>query len=174
MKRVAVLLALAGFAVTAFGHEPPSVTTIILVRHAEKNPDPALKDPELTADGIARALELVRVLGTTPVDAVFTTPYQRTRGTAKPFAESRKLTPVEIPGAATYAADVVAWIRREHSGGTVLVVGHSNTTQHVIRELGVADAPKIEESTYDNLFIVTLVPGAEPRLISLRYGKEVR
>lgn len=175
MKRTTLLLAVAGFALTAAAQEPAAITTVILVRHAEKIADPVQKDPELSEAGRARAAELLRVLGTTPVDAIFTTPYHRTRSTAKPFAEARKLTPVEIAAAGGgYAEEVVARIRRDHNGGTVLVVGHSNTTEQVIRALGIADAPHIEESAYDNLFIVTLAPGAEPRLVSLRYGKEVR
>jgi phosphohistidine phosphatase SixA len=108
------------------------------------------------------------------VEAIYTTPYERTRQTAAPLAQALKLQPSEMKTGPTYAADVAARIRKEHRGGTIVVVGHSNSTVNVMKELGINDAPFIPESEYDNLFIVTLAEGFAPRMVALRYGAAVR
>lgn len=174
MNRIAALLLSFAVACAALANGASPVTTVILVRHAEKVTDASLTDPPLTEAGQLRARELARVLGESGIDAIFTTPFARTRGTAGPIASAVKLTPVEIKTGATYAADVAAKIRAEHAGQTVLVVGHSNTTQNVIKALGLENAPAIAESTYDDLFIVTLAEGSAPRLTWLRYGVVAR
>jgi len=172
-RAIATLLLALTLACAAFANGAAQVTTVILVRHAEKAAEPA-NDPPLTDAGQLRANELARVLGSAGIDAIYTTNYARTRGTAAPLAAALKITPVEIKPGPAFPADMAAKILAEHKGTTVLVVGHSNTTQQVIKSLGIADAPKIEESTFDNLFIVTLAEGSEPRLTALRYGAVAR
>lgn len=165
------LLAALLFATTALANGGPSVTTVILVRHAEKAGPSG--DVPLSEPGLARATELARVLGTVKFDAIYTTPFERTRKTAAPLGAKLGLKPVEIAAEKTYAADMVKLIREKHENGTVLVVGHSNTTRDVIVALG-GSVPEIADSTYDDLFIVTLVDGAPPRVLSLRYGADKR
>src|SRR5256885_3858318 len=63
-----------------------STTTILLVRHAEKDTLMVGSDPPLSALGLLRAQELARVLGDTPIAAIYVTPYQRNRQTAQPLA----------------------------------------------------------------------------------------
>jgi len=174
MKRLFVLFVLTAIAGVAAAHEPAAATTVILVRHAEKELAPALADPPLTKAGQDRALELARVLAGTKVDAIFTTPFARTRSTAAPLAEAKKVVAEEIKTGTTYAADVAARIRKDFRGKTVVVVGHSNTTQQVIVALGAEGAPHIPESEYDNFFIVTVGGGIQPSLVSLRYGAATR
>ena len=166
---VALLLtSAASFAAT------PQVTTVILVRHGEKAAEGMANDLPLSAAGVARAAELARVLADANVAAIYTTPFQRTRNTAAPLAAALKLTPIEVAGGKSYPADVVAKILADHSGDTVLVVGHSNTTPDVLRQLGIANPPSIADSQYDDLFIVTLATGAPARLVRLRYGAAAR
>ena len=165
MKRLLLVFAIL-FTVTVHAAE---VTTVILVRHAEKVAAPSSdKDPALSPEGEARAQALARVLRSSGITTIYTTPYARTRNTALPLAELLKVTPVEIKAGATYAADM-AKILTELEGGTVLVVGHSNTTQHVMQALGITNAPKIDDAEYDNLFVVTLVKGSEPRMLVLKF-----
>jgi 2,3-bisphosphoglycerate-dependent phosphoglycerate mutase len=172
MKRTLVLALVLLLSLSVLANGSSSVTTIILVRHAEKSSEGT--DPVLTPAGVERAKELARVIGSNGISAIYTTDLQRTRQTAAPVAAALNVTPVEIKPGATFAADMAARIRKDHAGATVLVVGHSNTTQQVIRALGIADAPKIEESEFDNLFIVTLAEGSEPKLLKLRYGTIAR
>ena len=144
-----------------------SVTTIVLVRHAEKAD--ASSDPVLAPAGAARARVLAHVLRDVPLDAVFSTPFIRTRETARPVAEHHGLTVTETPVTRSFVSDLAARVRRDHVGETVLVVGHSNTTPELARALGATNAPAIADPEYDHMFIVTLV-GDDARLLHLRYG----
>ena len=88
-ENVARTIALAACTVMIWPHAASSqndgkVTTVILVRHAEKQSEG--DDPSLTAAGKERALALVHVLGEMDVAAVYSTPYARTRETAQPLA----------------------------------------------------------------------------------------
>ena len=136
--------------------------------------DPAA--PRTAADVVNgySAKELARVLTGSGITAVLTTPYIRTRDTAKPAATALNLQAEDVAAGKTYAQDIVAKIKKEHAGGTVLVVGHSNTTPDVIRELGIDPPPAIADSQYDDLFIVTIGDGVAPKLVSLRYGAAAR
>src|SRR5438105_12994297 len=82
-----------------------AITTIILVRHAEKAGPSG--DVPLNAAGVARANELARVLGTADIAAIYTTPFVRVRQTAQPLANALHLTPIEVKTGDTYARDVV-------------------------------------------------------------------
>jgi broad specificity phosphatase PhoE len=170
MKRfLFALLAAVPLFADAVANDAAKLTTVILVRHAETPLPKTTNDPELTEAGQARARELVRILGTTGIDTIYVTPYLRTRHTAAPLAKALNLESLEIKTGETYPKDVVERIRKAPAGATVLVVGHSNSTQHVLRELGFADAPFIPETEFDNLYIVTMAEGAAPRLLKLRY-----
>lgn len=151
------------------------VTTVILVRHAEKAPAAAMvTDVPLSEAGAARAKELARVLGGMKIDAIYTTQYLRTRQTAEPVAKQAGVEPIAITAGASYAADLADIIRTKHVGQTVLVVGHSNTTPDILGALGIASPPPIPDSAYDDLFICSIPAGAAPRLMALRYGGVAR
>lgn len=146
------------------------MTTVILVRHAEKAPGaPAMNDdPPLTPEGEARAKKLAVMLAKSGITAIYTTPFTRTRNTAAPLATALKLTPIEVKTGPTFAADMAAKLRAEPAGSTVLVVGHSNSTPNVMKALGIANPPVIDDATeFDNVFIVTL--SEEPKLLVLKY-----
>ena len=151
-------------------HAPMSrapLTTVILVRHGEKGAAPA-NDPPLTSQGMARAESLARMFANTPITAIYTTPYARTRETAAPLATAKGLTAIEVPVGETYPRDIVQKMH-EQRGGTFVVVGHSNTTRDVLRAFGFAEAKDIPDSEYDNLYIVTYGPFTEMRVLSLKY-----
>lgn len=164
MRRVSIFSVLFLFA-TSLVAAP--ITTVILVRHAEKAG--ASGDVPLSAAGIERANELVHVLAGTSIAAIYETPYLRTEQTAAPLAVAHHLEPIDVNTGATYARDVAGAILRDHKGETVVVVGHSNTTPDVIRALGVANPPAIADSEYDNLFVVTIA-GKTAKLITFKYG----
>jgi 2,3-bisphosphoglycerate-dependent phosphoglycerate mutase len=65
------------------------MTTLILVRHAESAPSPQLPEAEfpLSERGREQALALAPVLAELGVDALASSPYQRTLDTLAPFAE---------------------------------------------------------------------------------------
>jgi broad specificity phosphatase PhoE len=150
-------------------HQAQTVTTVILVRHAEKAEQPA-NDPPLTEQGIARAKSLLQVVRDAGVNAIVTTQFQRTRLTAKPAADSLGITPdvVEARGA-NHPAAVAAFVREKHAGKTVLVVGHSNTIPEIVAALGAPHPGIIGDPTHDNLFIVTLDASGKAKLVRAKY-----
>lgn len=149
-------------------------TTLYLVRHAEKQK--ASRDPSLSDEGTARAAALARVLADGGIDAVYATQFARTRETAQPLADRRKL---EVIVDEVSSGDIEAYARRftgrllaEQTGRSILIVGHSNTLPVLIRALGVDDAPSLTEEDYDDLFVVTVYGSGLARLSHLHYGPE--
>ena len=147
---------------------PPTV--VILVRHAEKAAQPAA-DPPLTDAGLARAKALAAVAKDAGVNAIITTQYVRTKATAEPTATALNVTPDVVnagplPAHAKAVADQVL----KHPGGTVLVVGHSNTIPAIVGALGAPQPKDLCDSEYDQLFVVVLGDAGPPRLIRSKYG----
>jgi broad specificity phosphatase PhoE len=139
------------------------------VRHAEKAAAPA-DDPPLTEAGQARAQVLMAIARDAGVTAIVTTQLIRTRETARPAAEALKITPdVVRTGGAQHAQEVARTIMG-HAGGVVLVVGHGNTVPAIIAALGGPRPPPICESTYDNIYLVTVPASGPARVIHARYG----
>lgn len=141
-----------------------SPTTVILVRHAEK--DMSQPSNPLSPAGEARAQKLVHVAGSSGITTIYTSNALRAKQTAQPLANSMGITPVEIDP--MEIQDFVDGIM-SHKGETILVVGHSNTVPLIIQEIGVVNPPPISEETYDNLFIVSFCRCCV-RLTHLKYG----
>ena len=167
MLKVLLLFALAALPLAA---QQPAPTTVILVRHAEKAATPT-DDPALTEEGLARAQALMTIAREAGVTAIITTQFARTRDTARPAAEALKITPEVIRATAgpQHAQDV-AHAALAHAGGVVLVVGHSNTIPAIVAALGAPQPPPICDSSYDDLYVVTVLPGGAARVIHARYG----
>ena len=146
-----------------------AVTTVILVRHAEKQSEG--DDPSLTAAGKERAQALVHVLGEVEIAAVYSTPYARTRETAQPLAVALGLEVTERP-ARNYGSDMAEWIRANHAGDVVVAVSHSNTVPALIEALGARPVPTIEDHKYDDLYVVTIDAEGNATLLAMRYGRE--
>lgn len=146
---------------------PPTV--VILVRHAEKGTQPP-QDPPLTEEGQARARALVGVARQAGVTAIITTQFERTRKTAEPAALELKITPEVVQAGGAAHAKAVADQVMKHAGGTVLVVGHSNSVPAIVGALGAPQPKDLCDSEYDQVFTVVLGDGGPPRLIRSRYG----
>jgi 2,3-bisphosphoglycerate-dependent phosphoglycerate mutase len=147
-----------------------SITTVVLVRHAEK--ELVGDDPGLTQAGADRASSLAHVLGEVNVSAVYSTPFARTRNTAIPLANTLGLDVTEVSVGQSFAAHMAEIIHAEHMGETVVIVSHSNTTPAIIGELGVLPVPTIEDDEYDDLYVVTITAAGTVNLLTLRYGSE--
>src|SRR5688572_15149743 len=118
-RRLIICLAAFTIACSSVVADEPTVTTVILVRHAEKVDTSS--NPDLSPEGYARAKSLAALLRDVTIAAIYTTPYTRTRKTAEPIATALKLTPAEIAAGKELAATTAARIR-DHAGKTVLVV----------------------------------------------------
>jgi len=163
----AILAAVLVFAYYATFRRP--VTTVILVRHAEKVIDPNNPDVDLNADGQDRAQELVRMFGDSGINAIYATQYKRTQETVKPLADRLGLPINQVNAKNT--GDLLAQIRAQHSGQTIFVAGHNNTVPEIIAAAGGPQFPNIPESEYDNLFIITIYRTGKAKIVKMKYGK---
>lgn len=163
------LIVLAGISMPAqaLAGEEAALTTLILVRHAEKAADGTL-DPPLTQEGEARAAELAYLLGHMKLDAVYATPFKRTQDTVLPTASAKRL---EVASYRADQDDFLDMVLRDHQGGTVLICGHSNTVPALANELlGREEYEQLVDSVYDNLFIVSVPASGPARVLRLRFG----
>src|SRR5215510_13714643 len=64
------------------------VTTIILIRHAEKKIEPNNPDPDLAPEGAIRAQEIARLFCVSNINAIYATNLKRTQQTVKPLSDS--------------------------------------------------------------------------------------
>ena len=166
--RINIFLVAACLALlTACSSRPAAsdTATYILVRHAEKATAPA-KDPSLTEAGQQRAQRLAESLKSTPLDAVYSSAYQRTRQTASPVAQAQRLTVIDYaPDDATAFA---ARLRADHPRGTVLVVGHSNTLPPLARALCNCAVADMDERVYGIRYTVRFDADGRAALIETR------
>ncbi len=149
--------------------EPQKVTTLILVRHAEKADD-GTKDPGLTEEGADRANALVEMLRATKIDAIYSTPLKRTQGTVETLSKVKNLI---IQNYKPMNEEDMDKILEDHRGGTVVISGHSNTTPWVANYfLGAQELPDFADSDYDNLLILSVIEKGNAKLTWLTYGKK--
>jgi len=162
----AVLGAVVVFAYFATFRRP--VTTVILIRHAEKVIDPNNPDVDLSPAGQARAQELVRMFGDAGINAIYATQFKRTQQTVKPLADKLGLPVNQVNSKNT--ADLLTQIKAQNSGQVIFIAGHNNTVPEVIAALGGPTLPTIPENEYDNLYIVTVYRTGKAKVVKLKYG----
>lgn len=153
------------------------VTTVFLVRHAEKADAPR-DNPSLNEMGKLRSQALARLLGQSGVKAIYTSQFQRTIETAEPLAKRLGITatPLTIKSSQTNPREVSDQSIKEitdkiyeRAGDGVLIVGHSNSVPAVIKMLGGDVVPTIDEQKFDDLFIVTVYGKGKAKVVHLKY-----
>lgn len=147
------------------------VSTIVVLRHAEKADAPA-DDPSLSAAGLARAARLAALLGgpsdAGPVRHVFASQTRRARETAAPLAARLGLVVRTLPG--SDVAALLRTLRAEGHGETSVVIGHANTVPQIVAGLSRGRIHvTLDDTDYDSLFIVTVSSFGPPRVLRLRY-----
>jgi broad specificity phosphatase PhoE len=157
---LAGIVALLAFGMGVWLWSAANTTTVIVIRHAEKE-NTGSQDPPLSATGVARAAVLAHLFGhpgaSDRIQAIYVSPLLRNRMTAAPLADALHLTPIEVA-----PDDPKALARRvlhDNPGGRILIVGHSDTVPALVAALsgGVEVAP-IGAAEYDRMYIVS-VPG---------------
>jgi broad specificity phosphatase PhoE len=151
----------------------PGVTTIVVVRHADRSTDDP-RDPSLSPAGQQRARDLGMVLRDAGVTDIYTTQYKRTRQTAEPYAQLHGISILERPigasNSTSYAHDLAQEILTRSAGKSVLVVGHSNTVPDIVRALSGIPVPAMTDAEYDHIFVVVVPATGSPRVMQLRFG----
>jgi 2,3-bisphosphoglycerate-dependent phosphoglycerate mutase len=129
--------------------------TIILVRHAEKVD--ASQDPDLSAEGKARADRLANIVRHYKPGAIYSTDFKRTRDTVAPMASRRKLK------IQTYdpkkPAELVDSVMKSETK-RFLIAGHSNTIPGLANLFGKKELFKnLDDSEYGAIYIVRIENG---------------
>lgn len=136
-------LTLAMLAPLAQAAEP---AVIYVVRHGEKAGNDG--DPNLTAQGRARASNIAAILKKTGIGQVFTSKTARTRQTAAPTAAALGLPLKEYD--ARQPEKMIEELKA--AGSNALVVGHSNTVGKLVTLLGGEAGTAIGDDEYDRLY----------------------
>ena len=174
MKNLALALALvtAPACASAQGGPAPAQTKtiVILARHAEKASETET-DPPLSERGHARAAALAGALRDARLTGAIVSERLRTQQTAGPSLGGIVPDTVSIAGGvAVHARAVAERIRSRHAGGTVLVVGHSNTIPAIMTALGAGPLPDICDAAYGNLYVIILAESGPPQLVRTKFG----
>ena len=162
MKKFAFLVVLITVAFVSNTQQ----TTFILMRHAEKVQDGS-KDPALTKEGIQRSMKLKELLVSQEINAVYSTPYARTRATVAPTAKANELAVTEYkPMEKGFLKETLD----KHLGETILIAGHSNTIPDLVNELiGDKKYSQLDENDYNYLFIVTVSEIGQGKEVVISY-----
>ena len=165
IRRASVVVLALLFGVPAALAAPPGL--VILVRHAEKAALPA-DNPPLTPAGRERAAELAKAVevlsANVPLRAIFSTDYVRTIETAKPLSQASHVPVTVVKG--DLAPRVLAI-----AGGTVVIVGHSNTLPPIIEALGGPSGIVIGDAEFKHLYVLAAPGTTHAKLAALAYGK---
>ena len=162
MKKLVLAFSVLFISLNSYSQE---ITTYYFIRHAEKlRIDKTDRNPNLNDDGLKRAEAWKEVFSATSFDAVYSTDYSRTKLTAKPTADSKNL-PILLYRPDNMYSEA---FQNNTKGKTVLVVGHSNTTNVFANKvLGEEKYDEINDSNNSNLYIVTVIDG-KPSAILLK------
>ncbi len=145
-------------------------TKIFMVRHADRDGNlDALKVPQ----GITRAAELKRILQHSGIGSIYSTNTTRTRETAKPLANFLNITTALYSN----SSDIIDTIVKKHLNREILVVGHSNTVDSLIKRCGCTGIGLIPSAQFDNLYLVIitrykigLIWKRKCELLKMKYG----
>lgn len=154
MKNIRIIFIVALFALLptiSFGQDSEALFTLYLVRHAEKeleSEDP--RNPPLTPCGEQRAASLEVLLAEVNLDAVYSTDYLRTRGTAEPVARNKGLETRLYDSKKLEDFARMLLNRKEDA----LVVGHSNSTPALAGLLTGQPLEAMDESIYNRVYQV--------------------
>lgn len=146
------------------GYDSEDVTIFYLVRHAEKASGP---DPELTAEGTARANKIGEMMKGVNLDEVYSTNFKRTKNTAAPTAQiqGKDINIYNHKKLKTLVDDL-----KPQVGKKFLIVGHSNTTPDLLNLFQSEKVYEhIDEKIYDNFYVVILNKNKKAKILELKY-----
>lgn len=149
-----------------------TTTTIVLIRHAEKQTG-AIDDAPLTPQGELRAARLAVMFGDAEafgrVQRIYVTDTRRSQQTAAGVAQRLNLKPIVVEGKSS-SAELARRVLRENRGGLAIVVGHSNTVPQLVAELAHVDkVPAIADEEFDTLYVVTVPTIGRPSVLRMKF-----
>jgi phosphohistidine phosphatase SixA len=145
--------------------------TIIVVRHAEKLSDGS-RDPLLSDVGYQQAQALAQVLTDLTVSQAIASNYHRTQLTLKPLVDAHNISLTTVStkeGIEAHIAEIVALV--QSSNGNSVIAGHSNTVPLIIKALGGPQIATLDESSYGELYQLTIHPSGEVSFEISQFGQ---
>lgn len=145
-------------------------TTVWIVRHAEKDTAFATRaNPDLSAMGKQRALDLAAFLKKEKIATIYSTDTKRTRQTAEHFTAPLEIyNPRELAKLATQLLETA-------KGKTILIVGHSNTVLETLEAFGGQRPVKaLSDEDYDYIFKVEIVTNQPTKVQAFQFGQAHR
>lgn len=161
-----LILCLLGITFTsALAQDTSAITTVVLVRHAEKADD-GTRNPPLSIYGQERAARLAQLLHLSELAGIYSTPFHRTQQTVQPLATALGLEVKEYPPLKLEALDQLVM---DQKGNSILIVGHSNTVPAMVNHLlGQEKLEQLSENEYDKVFVVQITDN-QTQLLQLSY-----
>jgi hypothetical protein len=136
-----------------------TTTTVILIRHADRN----MFSPDLNEAGRARAAALPAALANFDLKAIYTLNLKRNLDTAKPLARQRGIKIKVIKD-----SQVATRLVNENPGKVVLWVGNSANLEEIYRDLGgEGRAPK----SYGDLYILKVRDKGDTEVVKRHFGR---
>lgn len=145
-------------------------TTVWIVRHGEKDTAMATRaNPDLSAEGKQRAIDLAAYLQKENIEQVLSTDTKRTVQTAAHIN-----APLEMYNPRSIQM-VVEKIKSTWKGKTILLVGHSNTVLETIDAMGGnRPVPLLNDEDYDYIFKVVIDDTGKATATGYQFGKPHR
>lgn len=145
--------------------KPGTTTTVIMTRHADRDPD----SQELNSVGRVRAIALADAVRGMGVTAIYSPNVERNLDTVRPLARELGVKITITPETSVYIADAIAReMLDRNAGGVIVFVGNvTGNLQAVFHFLGgVGDGPV----KYGDLFVLTVSDSEPVRIERRRYG----
>jgi len=154
----------AGYTGSERDADPNTPTTVILIRHAERD-----NFFILTPQGHQRARALIDAVGDMGIAAIYSPDLERDLDTVAPLAQHLNLDITLTPRISKSTVDQIARrILTDHRGQVVLLVGNgSGNLRMMHHRLGGAGEGPYQ---YGDLFIYTIPDHGPVRIVKSRYG----
>ena len=166
---VAVVLSvgLAGCAAVEVNSRPGTTTTVILTRHADRDP----VNGDLNEKGRERAQALVEAVKGMGVTAIYSPDVTRNLDTVRPLAARLGIAITKTPSfSLAESGSIVSEILEKHAGGVVVWVGNvSGNLQRMYHLLGGTGTGPVE---YGDLHVLTIPDKGPVKVVKTRYGPE--
>lgn len=163
-------LPLEGPAASQPATSQPTVTTIVLVRHGERDEG---FNPPLNEAGRARAQALVEALGENGVTVIYAPALIRNMETAQPLADHlglsiNQVALIRLVNPETLADELATEFLDRHAGQVILYVGNDSNLEPLYYRLGGTGRPPVR---HEDLYTIVVREDGRTHFIKAKYGE---
>jgi hypothetical protein len=142
--------------------ETGTTTTIVLTRHADRNPFAS----ELNEKGRLRAQALVTAVGNLKITGIYSPNIKRNLDTAEPLATHLRITTTVVKDKSDHAG-IINTMLTQHAGEVTLWVGNTSNLEDIYELLGGTGDPP---TSYGDLFVMKIKNTGTTETIKSHYG----